>query len=124
MQGTDPLMTAAIAAFVTALLFLILYVGKSRRAKYLELETRLPYYAVAMRAGEIPGDHTGRAVSMGSHSWRDHLLTTLGRASRFEEVSTPATTIFGDVSKVKPLKTLERSISSLRDRNTLQHPTS
>ena len=117
LQGTDPLMTAAIAAFVTALLFLILYLSKSRRAKYLELETRR-LTAVATRAREILA-----TTPDGLFLW-DHILggiTCSRRLAVLLDLEGGIHARYDDIRgcfKGETLKTLERSISSLRGTGT------
>ena len=117
LQGTDPLLMASIAASVVALLFLLLYVSKSRRANYLEMEThRLS--AVATRAREILA-----TTPDGLFLW-DHILGGITCSRRLAVLLGLEGGIharYDDIRacfKGESLKALERSISSLRGTGT------
>ena len=116
-QENEPLMTATMAATVAAVLFLILYLGQRRRSKHLEMENRR-LTAVAMRAKEILAttpdglflwDHIIGGIAC---SQRLAILLGLkqGTNARYDDIR--------DCFKGDSLKTLERSVSSLRSSGT------
>ena len=116
-QENEPLMTATMAATLAAVLFLLLYLGQRRRNKHVEVENRR-LTAVAMRAKEILAttpdglflwDHI-----IGGIACSQRLATLLdlkqGTNARYDDIR--------DCFKGDSLKTLERSVSSLRSTGT------